>query len=444
MKRDYPIDDNRVLITGFSMGGAAAWHHAVHYTDLFAAASPGAGFAETRIYQNMDNTGEWVNLPDWQKKLHHLYDSTDYAANLSMLPTIAYAGELDKQKQSGDLMEKALAKEGFKLERISGPKTEHKYEPAAKAEIAKRLDAYAQTGRHKFPSPIQFTTYTLRYNRAGWIQVDGLEKHWEPARLEAQPLGSGNYLVKTSNVSALSLLIPAGYNVNGVSIDGSRFVFKAPEERTGARKMSFIKEDRGWETDKGMHFGHRKTHALQGPIDDAFLDPFLIVKPTGPALNDTLRNWTNHELNHAITQWRAIFRGEPRVTNDTALTPDDIANHNLILFGDPSSNATLAKIADKLPIKWTRDYITLNNQTYPSTNHVPILIYPNPLDPTKYVVLNSGFTFRPPDHRTNSRQIPKLPDYAILDISTPPTHDSPGKVITANFFSESWQLPPSQ
>ena len=31
MKRQYPIDENRIVETGFSMGGAAAWQFAVHY-----------------------------------------------------------------------------------------------------------------------------------------------------------------------------------------------------------------------------------------------------------------------------------------------------------------------------------------------------------------------------------------------------------------------------
>ena len=30
----------------------------------------------------------------------------------------------------------------------------------------------------------------------------------------------------------------------------------------------------------------RKRHGLQGPIDDAFLDSFLCVRPTGRAAND--------------------------------------------------------------------------------------------------------------------------------------------------------------
>ena len=73
--------------------------------------------------------------------------------------------------------------------------------------------------------------------------------------------------------------------------------------------------------------------------------------------------------------------------------------------------------------------------------HVPILIYPNPLNPKKYVVLNSGFTFREFDYLNNARQTPKLPDYAVIDITTPPDFRYPGKIALAGFFGEDWGLP---
>ena len=58
----------------------------------------------------------------------------------------------------------------------------------------------------------------------------------------------------------------------------------------------------------------------------------------------------------------------------------------------------------------------------------------------KYVVLNSGPTFRDAHDQTNSQQNPKLPDWAIIDIHTPPDADHPGKIAAAGFFGEGWAL----
>src|SRR5947209_16322239 len=47
LKRQYAVDERRVILMGFSMGGAAVWHLSGHYADVWCAASPGAGFCET-------------------------------------------------------------------------------------------------------------------------------------------------------------------------------------------------------------------------------------------------------------------------------------------------------------------------------------------------------------------------------------------------------------
>ena len=79
-------------------------------------------------------------------------------------------------------------------------------------------------------------------------------------------------------------------------------------------------------------------------------------------------------------------------------------------------------------------------QKFAASSHAPVLIYPNPLNPKRYVVLNSGVTFREYDEMNNARQVPKLPDWAIVDLSVPPDARYPGKIVAAGFFDEQWKL----
>ena len=106
----------------------------------------------------------------------------------------------------------------------------------------------------------------------------------------------------------------------------------------------------------------RKMHGLQGPIDDAFMDSFLNVAPTGQPMNEDVGKWAEKEMKHAADQWRKQFRGDAPMKKDTEVTDEDIKNSNLILWGDPTSNAVLAKIADKLPIKWTEQGVVRRRQ----------------------------------------------------------------------------------
>jgi len=101
-------------------------------------------------------------------------------------------------------------------------------------------------------------------------------------------------------------------------------------------------------------------------------------------------------------------------------------------------NASGAKLTP-LPLG-NSDKVQVGQDSYPAGEHVPLLIYPNPLNPKRYVVLNSGFTFREYDYLNNARQIPKLPDFAVLDVSVPVTSRAPGGIATAGFFNERWEL----
>ncbi len=117
-----------------------------------------------------------------------------------------------------------------------------------------------------------------------------------------------------------------------------------------------------------------------------------------------------------------------------------IASSNLVLWGDPSSNAVIRRIADRLPIRWDGGKVVVGGRSFPADTHAPILIFPNPLNPSRYVVLNSGFTFREAADLNNARQIPTLPDWAIIDVTTPPDAHNPGKVAAADFFGEAWEV----
>ena len=126
--------------------------------------------------------------------------------------------------------------------------------------------------------------------------------------------------------------------------------------------------------------------------------------------------------------------------DDSAVTDQDIAAHNLILWGDPTSNQLLAKIADKLPLRWDGNSVGIGEKVFAADSHVPLLVYPNPLNPKKYVVLNSGFTFREYDYLNNARQVAKLPDYAIVNVTMPVNSRAPGGITDAGFFGEQWEV----
>jgi len=166
-------------------------------------------------------------------------------------------------------------------------------------------------------------------------------------------------------------------------------------------------------------------------VDDAFMESFLCVRPTGTGTAVTPYSMV------ALDQFQKDFskwlRGDPRVKDDKDVTESDIANNNLILFGDPWSNSLIAKIVDKLPITWTKQQITLAGRTVDAPTHMPVLIFPNPLNPQRYVVLNSGHSFSEDDWRsTNANLYPHIGDYALIAIKN-------NDVVQSGYFDDHWK-----
>jgi pimeloyl-ACP methyl ester carboxylesterase len=452
VQKRYKIDPRRIILRGFSMGGAGAWHIALHYPDRWAAAEIGAGTWPRR--------SQMPGFPPYQQAALRIWENiNDWALNAFNIPIAGHDGDSDTQVASipppprgtltrGQLessikIREQLAKEGFPSEGepnsliakgtpsifLISEKTGHSVSPA----VRQRLDGFLKEWGDKgivSPDHVRFLTYTTRYNRSHWVSVDGLEKHYDRADVDAERLDSGKrYKVTTRNVARLTLR--ETNHAARLSIDSQQIRLKSTPsvtlEKSGAR----------WRVAKsatppGLH----KTHGLQGPIDDAFLEPFLLVRPTGTPWNDAVNQQALKILARFDRLYARWYRAHPRIKNDTDVTEADFAKYNVALFGDPGSNRWIARIQGKLPLGWTRETVALGDQRFPSAEHLPVMIYPNPLSPSRYVVLNSGLTIADREY-PGDYSMPRLGDFAVLKIDTAVDFPDP---VFAGLFDENWKL----
>ena len=435
VQETYRVDPHRIAVRGFSMGGAGCWHFAVHHASRWAAAAPGAGFAETPDYLNIPSRS--IQPPWYEKALWGWYNATDYALNLSQCQTLAYSGEDDKQIQAAHMMAEALSQHQLTLDHEIGPKTGHKYHPDSKARIATKIDATVAAGRNPNPSEVVIETKTLRYNVMNWVEILGLEQHWSEAPSTLSALVEGNQLsVESEGVSSFKLNLRPFQSIERITLNGQPFTIRP----SSTHPSSFHKTPSGWKPGLPETHEPRKKPGLQGPIDDAFMDAFLYVAPSDQGFSPNADAWVRREMENSARQWRRQFRGVVQAKDAASISTSDIANHNLILWGDPSSNPLIQKVLEELPLTWTPDALTLGEQTVSARTFMPRLIYPNPLNPKRYVVINSGFTFYNPISSSNADQTPKLPDFAIVDIQRSELSDIQSGIVQAGFFNESWQL----
>jgi hypothetical protein len=437
-KARFNVDPDRIALAGFSMGGAGAWHLGAHFADQWACVHTGAGFVDVKVYQNItpDKMPPWYEQKQWGT-----YDVPDYARNFFNVPLISYSGEVDAQRASAEYMVEVLAKEDYTLKHLIGPGMPHKYHPDTLKEIQALVEEDVQRGRNPMPDRVVLQFRSARYDRLFWMECLEVEQDWEDTRIEAGIKPSGAMRVDTRNVTAFRVdaAVFRRYNPRpySIMIDGQDFKFI--EKGDGFSYLYAMKQGDKWSVSTGSDKAPWEVKSGGTSMDDAFVSRFIVVLPDGPGISEKTTKWAATESAHFLTRWRSLMRGDAIVKRASQVMPEDMQTANLILWGDIRSNPLIARMVQKLPIKWTPDVIGIAGVTLPTTTHTLLMTYPNPFAPKRRIVINSGLTFREAHDKTNSLQNPKLPDWAVLDVSQPPNAETAGKVVAADFFDTHWQ-----
>ena len=440
--RDFLIDANRIVLRGFSMGGAGTWQLGLHTPARWCVLGPGAGFTTTHGYvKDLPD-----KLPTEQEACLHIYDAVDYAENAFNVPVVAYAGALDPQLQAARNIEARLQPLNISMKLLVAPDLKHAFPPEWQKKAEAAYAPFVQKGRDEYPPRVHFVTYSLRYPSCAWVEIIGLNRHYDRALVDAELTETG-YTVKTANVRALRLTLAANApNPLTLTIDGQSFSPRPYLGRNGTNSLYLERRDERWtdvlpqrlQVDRLRRL--QKTQRLQGPIDDAFMESFLCVRGTGTPWHEATQKYAEDNLKRFQEEWEKYFRGYLPVKDDVSVTEDDMAGHHLVLFGDPSSNSLVGQVLDGLPLRWTKEQIQFAGKSYSAADHVPALIYPSPLHAGGYVVLNSGHTFHAADFQgTNALLYPRLGDYAILKIAPGEKDPLAAQTVISGLFDDYWQ-----
>ena len=444
LKRRVAIDRHRTSIRGFSMGGAGVWHLSVHYPATWFASNPGAGFVDTLVYQGwQDKTPFPINATN--RKLLHLYDVLPWAANLRNTNLIAYSGEIDKQRKAADRVVAKCKELNVPYEYVIGKGMGHKIDPPSQKIIDAQLAQWAGQA-NQAARDIDFTTYSLRYANAGWLTIEGMQEHWTPANVKASlDTKNGVVNVATTGVTALSIDLKeinefASRGEVRLLLNGKAWIVEDDDEAQGFQCLVRQTAPGQWAQINPSDLGLAKRPGLQGPIDDAFCDKFIVVLPSKPAQHGDVQRWIEREYKYFQSRWQRLMRGKFNVVRDVDLTPAQIEQCHLICFGDFTSNRYLANVASQIPVSWDDKSVKVAGTQYEASKHAPAFCYPNPANPNRYLVVNSGMTFREFSNTSNSRQIAMLPDWAVLDVTE--TNDAiyAGGIAEQGFFDENWKV----
>jgi dienelactone hydrolase len=412
----WPIDENRVHLTGHSMGGHGTWYNAFTYPDLWATAAPSAGWTNFDLYvptflrQNVMMGAPKANMI-WNLAMRE--DNTlVLSENALNLPIYALEGGADDNvpPQQPRMLSELLAKRGYDIRYEEVPGMGHWWDepetPFVDCVDNEYHNEFWKTHtRNLWPKEVVFRTHNYSINDGTyWVRVDAPMQYdttlisfswpvlpYQDIVVRAEADLNTGINVTTSNVSALSLNLDApiapGQMVR-VSIDGIEM--NVP---TGGWTSFIIGEGgEGWEVGKSEPQRPYKSRDTYGPWKQVLIKPFIIAYGTTGSPEQT--EWNLQLARLYAYHWWYRANGHTTVMKDTEV---NFANPgwetlNCVLIGGPECNAVTAKLQDKLPIAPMENGVKVGETAIPGKDLTYKFVYPNPLTDYKTLVLVEGGT----------------------------------------------------
>lgn len=393
VKRRFPVDEDRVYLTGVSRGGEGALRLALTRPDFWAAAVP------------------VCPLPAKAAEV--------YAANGVHVPVRLFHGESDPLApvSTSRLWHKLLLNAGGTAEYMEFPLMRHNAWDAAYRD-ASLFDWLKQFRRNRHPDRARLVTNSYRYNSSFFLRIDALSPG-TPALVDAQFTGENKILISTRDCDGFSLRLQGHpkYAPNKpltVSIDG------APVKVVGT--PSFTRVNYTWRAARAVPAAYSKRQGAEGPLAEAIASRHVYVYGTrGTAAQ--VAAWRQQALQAA--DWSMEDYKIPvsfPVRADDELTDYDLYTANIVLFGTKETNSVLARFARQLPLAFN-----------PSAADYG-LIYIFPVG-DRYFLVNSGVNWwtgagrNTPPHRL----LAGLEDYALYKGSL-------NNLIESGRFDRDWKL----
>jgi hypothetical protein len=409
IKSRFSIDEDRIYLTGLSMGGGGTIWLGLSRPDIWAAIAPCCPAP-----------------PD---------GSADMAVNACNLPVHLFVGDKDFLYATAREWKTKFETITPRFNYIEYPGIGHNsWEYAYKDGFI--FDWFSQFTRDLFPRQVRFNTRWFKYNKAYWVKFDNLTPG-TLATIDAKFTDNNTIEISTSGLDAFSLSLAGHPQFNpaqkvNIRIDGRLFSAKGPDG------FSFMKSAGSWINRKFTPGLTSKKPGAEGPINAVVSSNHIYVYGTGG-------NPTEEEIAArraqatAAADWSAdrgmlgrvmVF---PRVLSDKELRQSDYDISNLVLFGTRETNAIIEKFADRLPLHLktaAKDYGLL--YIFPVNNHYVLISSGLPWwTPPKKAIQQEGFSFL----SSRADLLKNFQDFFLF-------RDSPDNIITRGFFDNNWKVPP--
>jgi len=234
------------------------------------------------------------------------------------------------------------------------------------------IDWFLQHQRVANPQRVRLRSAELKNASSYWVRVEQAASPREFMVVDAEITGPNTIRVDSQNVLAISL---------GPAIDASRpvrVVWNGELRTVGAEHGRVSLTAAGY-----RKAGGEKSAAVAGSIGEILNTPFAIV--TGTASTDpAMKEMCRRKSEAAVNFWKQWQRQPPRVFLDSEISDADAARYSLLLIGGSDANLVSRKLGR---VEITADHVTIQGRSFAASGARVQTIYPNPLNPQRYVLL---------------------------------------------------------
>jgi pimeloyl-ACP methyl ester carboxylesterase len=404
IKSRFPINEDRIYLTGLSMGGGGTIWLGLTRPDIWAAIAPCCPAP-----------------PD---------GSTELADNACNLPVHLFIGDKDFLYKTAQEWKAKFEPVSPGFDYVEYPGIGHNsWEYAYKDGFI--FDWFSQFKRDLFPQQVKFNTKWFEYNKAYWVKFDNLTPG-TLAKIDAKFTGTNTIEITTSNLDAFTLNI-AGHSMFNpaqkvtVKLDGKSFTSRTSDG------ISFMKSGGVWINRKFTPGLTSKMQGAEGPLSAAVCSNHVYVYGTKD--NPSSEVLAERRAQAAsVADWTGMggrIMVFPRVISDKEVRQSDYETSNLILFGTKETNAIIDKFADKLPVHLKSDIKDYG------------LVYIFPLN-SHYVLVNSGLPWWTPAKQATQggmafmglkvQALNNFQDFILFK-------ETSDNIITQGVFDNNWNLP---
>lgn len=414
VQRHYNVDPDQIVLNGVSNGGVGSYSIGARHAWRFAAVLPMAGASSWRQYLH----GAGSAVDDRLISAFGAWDSADNLRNLKLFKF--FHGNRD----TGPMQPNFPIEFKTHLESIGVPYQYKEFDLGHDIMYAvhrrmKLLTEIEGVRRDPRPAKVWLVAWDYRARRQHWLQVEHFIDFFQAARVTGEVGEGGRRLaLETRNVDDLVVhlrdcpIAPTGdvqVVVDGVAV--TTLGADRPEQLALSRQgFRWVPGPRPAEA--AGEFPPRKRPGLSGPLTDVLHTCQYHVYGTGVAEDAEALERTAKRA--ATGQWTQLAWDyiQP-VVADSAVTDEMMSACSLVLYGDTRSNSILAKVADQLPIKIEPGAISLGERRFEGKAVGTRFIYPNPLSPAQYLVVQAGNSTGAIQAGNNLPDF--LPDYVIYD-----------------------------